>query len=498
MRTRKSRAKSSQKCEPPSESADDKSVMIVEETIAPGKASNTTKSETTDVGFDKNSTMVKIPYKPGKWRKSMSLRRASMTRGQRSYSIAGSRRITMHTVQQPDDLLHQSSTDNTSLTFSHRQSATNDVSIQQFIAPLSWKTVADQRYLCPNRAKEEILTRCGQTEPIVFDSALENLHITVERKIGEGVYGEVFLCKKANDERSVLKLIPIEGNCLINGEKQKSFEEIISEVVISSQLSDLRKRDAQFCTDAFVELRSISCIVGQYPPRLVELWDEYNSKHGSENDSPIVYSNDQLFIAFETAFGGSDLDGFRFKNALQAFSVFSQILLALAVAEKRYDFEHRDLHTGNILIESTSETERTYYLLGEEIVIQTHGVKATIIDYTLSRIVYNGLCLFNDLSTDEELFTAEGDYQFEIYRNMKAILRNQWDLFAPKTNVYWLHYLLNKLTSARNYRDKSSKAHRATMKTMQELSDVLMQFKSVHDIVRHYFASEQNEDDKEN
>jgi len=51
------------------------------------------------------------------------------------------------------------------------------------------------------------------------------------RKIGEGVYGEVFLSE--GQEKSVLKIIPIEGEVLVNGEPQKKFEEILSEVVIA-------------------------------------------------------------------------------------------------------------------------------------------------------------------------------------------------------------------------------------------------------------------------
>uniref|UniRef100_A0A182JNF0 non-specific serine/threonine protein kinase n=1 Tax=Anopheles christyi TaxID=43041 RepID=A0A182JNF0_9DIPT len=377
-------------------------------------------------------------------------------------------------------------------------SEAHDVSVHQFIAPLTWKTVADQRYLCPKRSKDEIMARCGQQQPISFEQALANMEATVERKIGEGVYGEVFLCTKPNGMRSVVKLIPIEGSRLINGEKQKTYEEILSEIIISSELSNLRQQNVQFCTDGFVELRCVSCVIGKYPQRLVELWEDYNNQHGSENDSPKDFSDDQLYIAFETAFGGSDLDGFRFYNAQHAFSIFAQIVLALAVAEKRYDFEHRDLHTGNILIEGTKEPERVYHLLGEEIVIKTHGLRATIIDYTLSRIVYNGLCLYNDLSTDEELFTAEGDYQFEIYRNMKAVLQNRWDLHSPRTNVHWLHYLLDKLKSVRNFREKTSKTHKAGMRMMKQLSDVLLQFNSVHEIVQHYFALEVEESDKEN
>lgn len=52
------------------------------------------------------------------------------------------------------------------------------------------------------------------------------------RKIGEGVYGEVFLYEHL-DEKSVIKFIPIEGEKLINGEPQKKFHEILSEIVIA-------------------------------------------------------------------------------------------------------------------------------------------------------------------------------------------------------------------------------------------------------------------------
>ncbi|XP_050080575.1 serine/threonine-protein kinase haspin homolog [Anopheles maculipalpis] len=482
---RKSRARS-QKSVLSAAHSNEESLMIVP-AAGNTKTVSTRKSSRNITLKDNDSTTEKVAFKPGKWRKSMSLLRSSICRrdGYGSCPIAGERRITMYQVPQSTD--------------EHRSSeVSHDVSIYQFVAPLTWKAVADLRYLCPKSPKNEILARCGQQEPISFEKALANLDVVVERKIGEGVYGEVYLCTKPSGVQSVLKLIPIAGSLLINGEKQKTYEEILSEVIISAELSSLRQHNVQFSTDGFVELRSVSCLVGKYPERLVELWEEYDEKHGSENDRPSEFPDDQHYIAFETAFGGSDLDGFRFKNAQQAFAIYAQIVLMLAVAEKRYDFEHRDLHTGNILIETTKEPERTYYLLGEEIIIQTHGLKATIIDYTLSRIIYNGLCLFNDLSTDEELFTAEGDYQFEIYRNMKAALHNQWNLHSPKTNVYWLHYLLDKLTSMRKFREKTSKAHKTAMKTMKELKEVLPRFSSVHEIVCHYFVPHLDENNKEN
>jgi serine/threonine-protein kinase haspin len=51
------------------------------------------------------------------------------------------------------------------------------------------------------------------------------------KKIGEGVYGEVFLSE--GQDHSVLKVIPIEGEACVNGEPQKKFEEILSEIVIA-------------------------------------------------------------------------------------------------------------------------------------------------------------------------------------------------------------------------------------------------------------------------
>lgn len=62
---------------------------------------------------------------------------------------------------------------------------------------------------------------------VFIDRYLEHCH-----KIGEGVYGEVFLYEH-NGTKSVLKIIPIEGKEMVNGEPQKKFNEILSEIVIA-------------------------------------------------------------------------------------------------------------------------------------------------------------------------------------------------------------------------------------------------------------------------
>jgi len=95
----------------------------------------------------------------------------------------------------------------------------------------------------------------------------------------------------------------------------------------------------------------------------------------------------------------------------------------LAVGEEDYQFEHRDLHWGNILIKSTTKKHICFKFNNTDLIVDSKGVNITIIDYTLSRITIDECCYFNDLSNDEELFQASGDYQFDIYRMMRNELK---------------------------------------------------------------------------
>lgn len=114
----------------------------------------------------------------------------------------------------------------------------------------------------------------------------------------------------------------------------------------------------------------------------------------------------------------------RFDFVCQSMSAssyrFFQVACTLAVAESAVEFKHRDLHWGNILITSTKRGNQLNYSLdGETIAVDGNGLKLAIIDFTLSRMSCNDVCFYNDLSLDPELFTARGDYQFDIYRKMR-------------------------------------------------------------------------------
>lgn len=140
------------------------------------------------------------------------------------------------------------------------------------------------------------------------------------KKIGEGVFGEVFL-----NESTVLKIIPIEGDIEINGAIQKRFDEILQEVIISQEMSALRSTEQNFTT-GFVEVANVRLVEGSYPRHLLKLWDEYDTRKESENERPDAFDSNQLYIVFELMNGGCDLEAHVFKSADQSFSVFKQVI----------------------------------------------------------------------------------------------------------------------------------------------------------------------------
>ncbi|XP_060813689.1 uncharacterized protein LOC132905941 isoform X2 [Bombus pascuorum] len=212
-------------------------------------------------------------------------------------------------------------------------------------------------------AREVILQRCLQKDYIPFTTYFSDSYLKHCRKIGEGVYGEVFLYEQEN-KKSVIKIIPIEGSDCVNGEPQKKFHEILSEIVIAMELHNLRF-NTRYNTDGFVEVKDIKCIKGKYPERLIELWNIYDEEKHSDNDCPSMFNDDQLYIVLELGHGGQDLEAFVFNTAEEAHILFIQAALALAVAEKAIEFEHRDLHWGNILISSANE-DYVHYKIGQK------------------------------------------------------------------------------------------------------------------------------------
>ncbi|XP_059721942.1 serine/threonine-protein kinase haspin [Haemorhous mexicanus] len=333
---------------------------------------------------------------------------------------------------------------------------------------------------------EKVFGECNQEGPIAFEECIPLNKMKDCKKIGEGVFGEVF---QIDSERGpvALKIIPIEGTEKINGEAQKSFGEILPEVIISKELSLLSEGSVNR-TVGFISLYSVHCVQGAYPRYLLEAWDKFHKETGSENDRPDFFGAQQLFMVLEFEFGGQDLERMRnsFSSMASARSILHQVTASLAVAEQELHFEHRDLHWGNVLVRSTKHRELQYVLNGETHSIPSAGIHVNIIDYTLSRLEKDGLTVFCDLSTDLELFQGTGDPQFDIYRQMKEENSNSWTDYHPHSNVLWLHYLADKLLKAMSYKKKASTP--ALKKIKMQLSKFhkeVLTFGSALDVLHH-------------
>ncbi|KAL1282446.1 hypothetical protein QQF64_001249 [Cirrhinus molitorella] len=312
---------------------------------------------------------------------------------------------------------------------------------------------------------EKVYQECQQSGPISFSDCIPPARMKHCIKIGEGTFGEVFSTINDSNETVALKIIPVEGSQQVNGEHQKTFGEILHEIIISKELSSLNTKEVNK-TDGFIGLNNLHCVCGRYPDDLLKAWDKFDRQKGSENDRPDFFDDEQLFLILEFEFGGSDLENMNGKlsSMIQAKSVLHQVTAALAVAEQALCFEHRDLHWGNILVKNIKHKHNEFILNGTVHSVETRGVHVNIIDYSLSRLEIDGLTVSCDIANDEELFMGQGDYQFEIYRLMKKENNNCWATYNPHSNVLWLHYLADKLLSM-NYKSKAQTNQQKTLKS---------------------------------
>lgn len=133
-------------------------------------------------------------------------------------------------------------------------------------------------------------------------------------------------------------------------------------------------------------------------------------------------------------------------------------------AEEAFEFEHRDLHWGNVLVSLTLNPKVTFTLGGREIEVPTEGIECVLIDFSYPRISIapangqNAQVIYADLNDDPELFAgdADCDSQFKVYRSMKCETKSDWQGFYPRTNILRLSQLLDKLTTPANRRSISS------------------------------------------
>ncbi|XP_054162663.1 serine/threonine-protein kinase haspin homolog [Oppia nitens] len=270
-----------------------------------------------------------------------------------------------------------------------------------------------------------------------------------------GSYSEIFKAfDKSNNQMVVLKVIRALSGQLIqqldNSESGSitTFEDIFNEFQISQTLSTLNSSSVDFSTNCFPRVLSKYLVCGQIPQYFcidnpnVELMQIKNDFHNL-NTFPHEYA------VIIMTFGGQSLWKViedKSINAKQLLSVLRQVIIGLAVAEARFDFEHRDLHDSNIIISETNCDKIHFIHNCKHYYVESRGLKATIIDTTFSRITIDNTVYCKDL-TNVMVFTptTKLSAQDRTYKSMVTLTKKNWSQFCPKTNINWLLFICRRL-----------------------------------------------------
>lgn len=337
------------------------------------------------------------------------------------------------------------------------------------------------------------LAACHTQFPVVMNDIFQD--VTEILKIGEGIFGEVYEGKvplispgqegrgdQNQSTKVVFKVVPIQGEEKVNGERQKRFEEVIPEIVITEKLGELVVNKGEgfpHASPGFIQMYAAYLGIGEYPPNLISAWKAYDETYDSDNDVP-EFACDQKYMVLLFEFGGADAGQYQYVDARQTFFMLMQTIHIIAVGEAALEFEHRDLHGNNILIKSSLSDFNEFKLNGKILRVPTFGIVPTIIDFTMSRIKHpeTNADTYYDMADDDELFMSKGDYQFDIYRMMKDENRNNWAPFTPKTNIMWVHYLTDKFLRKGTYSLVDTDQHKFYLRRMELLKSRLLTFPS--------------------
>lgn len=312
-------------------------------------------------------------------------------------------------------------------------------------------------------------------------------------KIAEASYGEVYrlallssksLLTKADE--SVLKIIALKPPPAAKKKMSKTAKKR-TEMMSSPEdvASEVRLMQQMTCIPGFTNFREICILQGRPGESFVSAWSHWNDSQKAKGKESSVfpdprkktsYTEEQLWAVIEMQDAGTDLENIKIKDIWMAWDVFWGVVLALGKGEEAVRFEHRDLHMGNICISGLKpDHESDQRPVNANKKLGYTGIETTLIDYTISRAEMGGNkgisdvdedVAFLDLEKDLTLFEgdAEVEYQYEMYRHMRAAmylddpladLYERWDEakesgrtwrgYHPQTNLVWLHFILHEI-----------------------------------------------------
>ncbi|BGP21844.1 other/Haspin protein kinase [Rhodotorula toruloides] len=294
------------------------------------------------------------------------------------------------------------------------------------------------------------------------------------RKIGEASFSEVFVTDAGRGEDLVVKIIPVAPADPTMAKAEEELPYVSDWEAVMREIEVSRALGGEDGLDGFVKFKGAFIVQGSYPQELLASWDEYKASQYLPSDEqirPHVLPSSQLYALILLSHAGSDLETYKLKSWRDAASVLVQVTQTLSVAEDLKGFEHRDLHWGNILVRPVSsafadmprrlaslrlfdpascdtDSEPSAPLSHFPFLSSPRSIRATLIDFTLSRCALPNDRVAADPFEDECIFQGERDLQFEVYRWMREVVEREggrWEGRHARTNVLWLYYLVHKL-----------------------------------------------------
>ncbi|KAL2124360.1 hypothetical protein VTJ04DRAFT_725 [Mycothermus thermophilus] len=338
-------------------------------------------------------------------------------------------------------------------------------------------------------------------------------------KIGEASYAEVYRITGADGaSTSVLKAVRLEGHPIkpqtaaqirarLVDEEPHRADEVAAELQMAEWLADI---------PGFLAYKGRYLVRGKATKELVAAHQVFQRREKRRDPgrlqwypSPTRYLEETEFLVMEVADAGKPLEDVEVRTVEEVWDVLLMTALALARGEDVLEFEHRDLHEGNICVkhvrQPTPRPPNTRRRLGFS------GVEVTLLDYGLSRVTCPdnappssmpgstptpaGHAIALDLEQDLSIFQSTHAPHCQVYRQMRSFLihgdptvaagpedhkapypetwvepefadfdpadndgqeplelvpggKLTWAIYAPYTNVLWLAHLYETLTTA--------------------------------------------------
>ena len=351
-------------------------------------------------------------------------------------------------------------------------------------------------------------------------------------KIAEASYGEVYrlsvhqqleLDGFSSNDKSVFKIIALRAPestlptdkrkreaAMKKAEGMSTPDDVANEVKLLHRMSTI---------PGYTNFRDVRVLQGRPPQPFIKAFKAFNAAQKADKKDLSIfpdpskkasYADDQLWAAIEMQDAGVDLE--RLVESGQCtriwfvWDAFWQCVLSLAKGEEGVEFEHRDLHLGNICVRMPAQPSPALDIKRK---LNFTGLETTIIDYTISRaLMSDDTIAYHDLTRDPGIFEGDSteEYQYDIYRHMGGAVfmddpyaeftepskhlehsGRSWQQYHPVTNLIWLHFILYKLLdqvawpSSTKAPPRKQKAEHAEWKRANDLEHILLRVQGILD-----------------